>query len=112
MMRKVFILFGIIVMLAGCRAHYPVAQQSGKENVAYLLFESGDVYKGKTVDVTVDGGSSFQAQVVKAKKANRRGTQYSVPVGVRTLTVKYHGHTIYEKQIFLSNQETKIIVLQ
>ena len=111
-MKKFLIISAVIAMLVGCRAHYPVAQQSGKEDIAYLLFVSGDVYKGKTVDVTIDNGTSFQAQVVKSKKANRRGTQYGIPVGIKTLTVKYQGRVIYEKQIFLSNQETKIIVLQ
>ena len=35
--------------LAGCKA--PVAQQSGKEDIAYLLFVSPNTYAGKKVIV-------------------------------------------------------------
>ena len=34
------LLFVIPVLLMGCRAHFPVAQESGKEDIAYLLFVS------------------------------------------------------------------------
>ena len=102
----------IIALLAGCKANYPVAQQSGKEDIAYLLFVSDYAYKGKTVNVSVDGKANFEAEVVKLKKSNRRGTQYGVPTGTKTIVVKYEGRIIYQKQLFLSSQETKIITLQ
>lgn len=28
---------GLAALLCGCKAHYPVAQESGKEDMAYLL---------------------------------------------------------------------------
>ncbi len=111
-MKKILLLCTTIAFLVGCKANYPVEQQSGVEDMAYLVFISGDVYKNKIVDVTIDGKTNFQAKVVKAKKANRRGTQYGVSIGTKNLTVKYQGKTLYNKQIFLSNQETKKIILQ
>ncbi len=33
---------GLVALLCGCKAHYPVAQESGKEDRAYLLFISPD----------------------------------------------------------------------
>ena len=103
----------ISYLLIGCKASYPVAQQSGKEDMAYLLFVGPkDVYGNgsKLVQVDVDG-NLFDAKVVKPKTANRKGTQYGVATGSRNVTVKFNGKTVYSKQLFLSSQETKIITL-
>ena len=114
MKRKVlFILFVITCILVGCKVNYPVAQQSGKEDIAYLIFVGPkEVYGNgsKTVQVDVDG-THFDAKVVKPKTANRKGTQYGVATGRRSITVKFNGQTVYQKQLFLSSQETKIINL-
>ena len=34
---KIIFALGLGLLLCGCRAHYPVAQQSGKDDVAYLV---------------------------------------------------------------------------
>lgn len=113
---KAKIILSLIVtafLLVGCKSNYPVAQQSGKEDMAYLLFVGpADTYGNgsKTVQVDVDG-TTFDAKVVKPKTANRKGTQYGVATGRRNVTVKFNGQTIYQKQLFLSTQETKIINL-
>ncbi|MBO6012703.1 MAG: hypothetical protein J6P82_04205 [Bacteroidales bacterium] len=89
----------------------PVSQQSGADDVAYLLFVSPDQYKGENVSVQLDG-TTFQAEVVSEKKAHRKGTAYRVAPGTRSLTVKDNqGKILYQKQIFLSTQETKKILL-
>ena len=62
------------------------------------------------VQVDIDG-TKFDAKVVKPKTANRKGTQYGVATGRRNITVTFEGKTIYQKQLFLSSQETKIIDL-
>lgn len=100
-------------LLAGCKSSFPVAQQSGKEDMAYLVFVGPSATYGngaKTVQVNVDG-TTFDAKVVKPKVANRKGTQYGVATGRRNVTVKFNGNTVYSKQLFLSSQETKIITL-
>lgn len=110
-MKKLILLFAIPLLLIGCRANLPVAQESGKEDIAYLLFVSSNQYAGKEVQVKVDNNAPFSAKVVKAKKANLRGCQYGIAVGTRTLTVSYDGKNIYQKKIFVSTQEVKQIVL-
>lgn len=104
-------LLGLLLLLAGCRAHYPVAQQSGKEDMAYLLFVSGKQYTGERVEVSIDGQTNFTAKVVKATKANRKGTQYGVATGVKDIRVSHQGKLIYSKKILLSTQEIQIITL-
>lgn len=111
--KVLFSLFAIALLMIGCKANYPVAQQSGKEDMAYLVFVGPlQTYKNgaKPVQVDVDG-TKFDAKVVKPKTANRKGTQYGVATGRRNVTVTFEGKTVYQKQLFLSSQETKIINL-
>ena len=111
MKTKTLIFLGIALLLAACKANYPVTQQSGKEDMAFLLFVSPGEYGGKTVQVMVDELEPFEARVVKAVKSNRRGTQYGIAMGRRELKVVYQGKTIYQKEIFVSSQDVKQIVL-
>lgn len=111
MKKTLLALMALILTLASCRVNAPVAQQSGKEDTAFLLFISGGQYAGKEVTVTIDGSAPFTAKVVKQKKAARFGTQYAVATGARTLTVTSGGQTLYQKKLFLSTQETKQITL-
>lgn len=98
-------------MMWSCKANYPVAQESGKDDVAYLIFVSTSNAKDKDITVTIDGKTTFQARTVKSKKSNRRGTQYSVQTGKRQVKVMLDGQTLYDKYVFLSTQETKVITL-
>lgn len=109
------ILIGLAVLftllLSGCKANYPVAQQTGKEDVAYLLFVSQKNNLKDPLSVQVDN-TTFEAKAVKAKKANRRGDAYTVATGRRKLTVKDQaGNVLYNKEVMLSAQETKQIIL-
>lgn len=112
-MRKLLCLLccAATAMLCGCKANYPVAQESGKEDVAYLIFVSSSNSGNKNVDVSVDDKTTFTAKTVKSGKSNRRGTQYSVQTGKRKVEVRYKGQTLYDKYVFLSPQETKVITL-
>lgn len=110
-MKKLLILLFLPLLLYSCKANFPVAQQSGKEDMAYLLFISDNQYAGEDVQVSVDNAQPFTAKVVNAKKANRRGTQYGIATGARTLKVSYEGKVVYEKKIFVSTQEVKQIIL-
>ncbi len=113
---KTKVLFSLLViacLMVGCKANYPVAQQSGKDDMAYLVFVGPLKTYGngsKPVQVDVDG-KRFDAKVVKPKIANRKGTQYGVATGRRSITVTFNGQIVYQKQLFLSSQETKIINL-
>ena len=101
----------VIVLMASCRAHYPVAQQGGKKDIGYLLFVSSGNNSNSEIEVTLDNGTVFTAKTVKSKKANRRGTQYSVSTGRHHITVKKEGKVLYQKNIMMSPQEVKQIQL-
>lgn len=105
------LLLGLTCLLCGCKLRYPVAGSSGKEDVAYLLFVSQESYAGQTLAVTLDGAASFEAKAVGARKAGRKGKAYAVKPGRRTIRVTSGTRPLYEKELFLSPQETKIITL-
>ena len=111
--RILFTLLIVASLLVGCKSSFPVAQQTGKEDMAYLVFVGPRQTYGngsRLVQVDVDG-TKFDAKVVKPKVANRKGTQYGVATGNRHVTVMFNRNTIYSKQLFLSSQETKVITL-
>lgn len=114
-MKKIlfFAIIASVLMLTGCKTSVPVAQQSGKEDMAYLVFVGPMATYGNglhPVQVDVDG-TQFDAKVVKPKTANRKGKQYGVAPGTRNITVKFNNNVVYNKKLFLSSQETKIINL-
>lgn len=110
-MKKLLVILVVPMLFVCCRANFPVAQESGKEDMAYLLFVGQKQYGGKDVVVTIDNTSPFTAKVVKSRKSNRRGTQYGIATGTRDIKVTSDGKTIYQKKIFVSPQEVKQIVL-
>lgn len=110
-MKKFLFLAALPLLLSACRAHFPVAQESGKEDMAFLLFVGQKQFGGQTVQVSIDNAAPFTAKVVKAKKSNRRGTQYGIATGTRDLKVTADGQILYQKKIFVSTQEVKQIQL-
>lgn len=112
-MKKIFLLCTVCLALVGCKTQFPVAQETGKADMAYLLFvgTNKDDYRDKTVEVTIDDNAPFTANVVWQKRASRRGTQYGIGTGNCNLKVTCNGKVVYEKKVFLSAQETKQIIL-
>lgn len=109
MKKTAFAFAALALVMSGCKA--PVAQQGGKENIAYLLFVSPSQYSGQTVQVSVDDATTFNAEVIKEKKAKRKGRQYGVATGTRSIKVSSQGKVLYQKKLFLSAQEVKQILL-
>ncbi len=111
MKKSLFYILGLVLLMVGCRANLPVAQQGGKDDAAYLLFVGQKEYGGKQVQVSIDDAAPFTAEVVKAKDASRKGTQYKISTGTKNLKVTSDGKTLYQKKIFVSTQDVKQIML-
>lgn len=113
MKAKLFMLCAFIMLLVGCKTNYPVAQETGKADVAYLLFVRSN-NGPKDVTVTLSNPNvTFDAQTVKMKNSNRKGHQYQVGTGTRTLVVKdkESGKVLYQSKVFLQGQQVKEIQL-
>ena len=109
--KLLFVFLVSMLLMPGCRSSYPVAQQSGLEDAAFLLFVSQKDYVKQNLTIIVDD-TKFDAVAVKATKAKRKGTIYKIVPGTRHLIVQNDkGEVLYDKKVFISKQETKQIQL-
>ena len=63
------------------------------------------------VQVTIDQKTTFNAEVIKGTAKRPKGKVYAISPGKHSIEVKYKNELIWAKQIFVSAQETKQIVL-
>ncbi|MEA3448545.1 MAG: hypothetical protein U9Q98_08890 [Bacteroidota bacterium] len=109
-MKKLLIIFTIgLFFLSGCTGVKTVSK--GLENKSFIEFigKPGNYPGG--VDVTIDETKNFKAEVHKPGIKRPKGNIYAIATGKHVLTVKYNNEIIYNKQIFVSSQETKQISL-
>jgi len=114
MKKSALLLLATILLVATSCKLGSNSTAKGLENQSFLEFVwTVSNYKGG-VDVKIDDKTSFKAEVYKEKEGNNRikGKVYAIPTGVHTVTVSYNGNLIYQKQIYVSVQETKKIILQ
>lgn len=84
---------------------------TGLENESFIeIVGSPNNYSGG-VDVNVDDKSTFKASVNKDNANRPKGKVYAISPGKHTITVSYKNNVIFKKQIFVSAQETKKIIL-
>lgn len=87
----------------------PVAQSGGSGDYASILIVSAQDHINKNVDVKVDAQTLFVAKAVKFKDKNVGGKSYQIPSGKHKIIVSRNGNILYNKFIFASPKETKII---
>lgn len=110
MKTKISILICGILLLVGCKISAPVAQETGKADVAYILVVRNHKADSKVYVTLTNPDVSFEARTVKGKKSNRKGYQYQVGTGTRGIIVKdAEGKVLYQSKIFLQGQEVKEI---
>ena len=111
---KKLLFIGILLtsMLAGCKTGVYTAEY-GKEDVAYISLMSSDQMANKDVEVFVDEDTQATLHVEKAKQhaEKRTGKLFAIKPGKRHLKIVHEGKVIYEKDIFVSSQQTKLINL-
>ena len=118
-----FLLVMTSLVLASCgtTGEGLLSTARGLENESFLEFVgNASNYRGG-VDVNIDGKVTFKAKVhnenegynfKKAEIDRFKGEIYVISTGTHTIIVSYKGRIIYKKQIFISAQETKKIILQ
>ncbi|MDK2978150.1 MAG: staphylococcal enterotoxin [Bacteroidales bacterium] len=109
-MKNIIIILTIgLFIITGCTGVKTVTK--GLEDQSYIeLIGNPSNYSGG-VDVTIDETTTFKAKVNKAGAKRPKGSVYAISTGKHVVTVKYNNETIFSKQIFVSTQETKQIIL-
>ena len=87
----------------------------GLENESFLEFIGTPSDYRNGVDVKIDDDISFKADVNKVGRRNvakvKGGKAYVISTGTHIITVFYNNNVVLKKQIFVSTQETKKIIL-
>lgn len=87
----------------------------GLENESFLEFIGTPSDYTGGVDVKIDDDVSFKADVNKVTTRNvakvKGGKAYVISTGTHIITVSYKNNIVLKKQIFVSTQETKKIIL-
>jgi len=109
-MKKLLYILAIgLLIITGCTGVKTVTK--GLENDSFLEFIGKPSNYSGGIDVIIDDTTTFKAEVNKANIKRPKGSVYAISTGKHVVTVKYNNETIYSKQIFVSAQETKQIVL-
>jgi len=109
-MKKILSIIAIALLLfSGCTGVKTIS--AGLENESFLEFVGNPAsYKGG-VEVNLDDKSTFNAEVVNDHADRIKGKVYSIPTGKHIVTVSYQNNVIIKKQLFISAQETRKILL-
>ncbi|MCM1520463.1 MAG: hypothetical protein NC098_06725 [Lachnoclostridium sp.] len=97
------------ISLCSCRTSMPVGQSGGAGDRAYLLIVSSHDNVGKSVDVLVDDQTTFESKAEKQKNQYAKGTTYQITPGKHKIVVSRKGKKLYDKYIYVSSNETKIL---
>lgn len=109
-MKKIFFVIAIcLIFLTGCTGVKTLS--TGLENESFLEFIGNPSNYTGGVVVNIDDKSTFTADVNKDHADRPKGKVYAISTGKHTITVSYNNNVIFKKQIFVSAQETKKIML-
>ncbi|MDR3297345.1 MAG: hypothetical protein LBS94_03820 [Prevotellaceae bacterium] len=110
-MKKMLIIAaaGIALLSASCTGVKSTAR--GLENEAFLELVGNPNAYSEGVEVNVDDKTTFTASVNKDHADRPKGKVYAISTGTHTVTVTHKGSVLFKKQIFVSAQETKKIML-
>ena len=109
-MRSLSLVFSLL-LLVGLQSCTGVKSTTrGLENQAFISVVSDSDYP-QGVTVIIDGEKSFKAEVGQANSKRPKGTIYAISTGKHRIEVKDGSKVLYAKQVFLSNQETRQIIL-
>jgi hypothetical protein len=109
-MKNIFFVIAIgLTFLTSCTGVKTVV--TGLENEALLEFIGEPNNYTGGVKVNIDDKTTFLAEVNKDHADRPKGKVYAISTGAHIVTVSYNNNVIYKKQIFVSAQETKKIIL-
>lgn len=109
-MKKILSILAIgFLLLSSCTGVKTAS--SGLENESYLVFIGDQSKYSGSIEVDIDNNTTFNAEVTNNKTSNIKNNVYAIATGTHTITVNYKNNVVYKKQIFISAQETRKIIL-
>jgi hypothetical protein len=109
MKKSLYIIAIGLILLTGCTGVKSLS--TGLENESFLEFIGKPANYSGGVDVNIDDKSTFKAEVNKDHADRPKGKVYAISTGTHVVTVSFNSNVIFKKQIFISAQETRKIML-
>jgi|GEM_PF-1065084 len=113
--------FILVLFLNGCTSTKSAAygledegyiQFMGNLNNELTLFDTSKNYYNDGITVCIDNKQTFKAEVNDiAKKKIKNTKTYAVPSGHHTLQISHNGKEILVKEIFVADQDIRIVEL-
>jgi hypothetical protein len=106
-----FFTLASLLFIAGCSGIHSLSK--GLENEAFLEFIGDPNEYKQGINVTIDQKTTFKGEVNKVRNWTKapKGNIYAISPGKHIVVVSYNNNIIVKKQIFVSSQETKQIIL-
>jgi hypothetical protein len=98
-----------LIVLSSCTGLKTTTR--GLENEAFIEFIGIPSNYNGGVDVNIDDKNNFKGEVNKDHADRPKGKVYANSTGNHLITITYNNNLIFKKQIFVSSQETKKIML-
>lgn len=108
-MKRFLFIVAVGLCLANCTGVQTVT--TGLVNESFLEFIGQPEDYSGGVKVLIDDRTSFKAEVKKDYAKRPTGKIYGIPTGKHDVKITYKDVVIYQKQIFISSQETRKIHL-
>jgi hypothetical protein len=109
MKKLLYVLAASAALLVSCTGVKSTA--TGLENESFLEFIGTPSNYNGGVKVNIDDKTTFTAEVNKDHADRPKGKVYAISTGTHVVTVSYNNSVIFKKQIFVSAQETKKVIL-
>lgn len=109
-MKKALTILAIsLLLITGCTGVRTVS--TGLENESFIEFIGNPSNYLGGIDVDIDNINNFKAVVGNDNASRVKGKVYAITPGKHVVSVSYKNNLIVKKQIFVSAQETKKIIL-
>lgn len=106
MKKIIFPVLGLLMLIASCTHVRTLSTGTSNDGLIEILYSTRDQKYPEGVDVTIDDRAPFKAVVNKDKAKSSRGSIYTISNGTHIIKVAYKGQLLYQKQVFVSSQQT------
>jgi D-alanyl-D-alanine carboxypeptidase len=101
------------IAVYGCKTTYETTI-SGMDNTASIkVIKANKTLNNYTDDLyLIIDGKEYKIEKVYSEKKSLKAPLYTTTPGKHKVTIKNSNQNIYEKQLFIDNMETRIIILK
>lgn len=112
-MKNTLLIILISIVVFGCKTTYETTVSGLENNASIKVIKSNktlNTYQG--VYLLIIDGNEYKIDKVYSKKKSMKSPVFPTTPGRHKVIIKKGSQTIYEKNLFIDNRETRIIILE